>query len=263
MDEPRRRLDPLAVAVNVVAVVALVGVGGYLAVSLWRAKPAPPPPKPVVAKPAPKKPGIVASEVPPAPSQLIAEYGAGRSWRYKVEVEPRMWRDATLDYRVRDLKGAKVVDTDFRYAGGQMQFHLGTFAAGHPSHANTRFPGFFLYAAYLNRPLNVGERFTWEWPWQLPDGRLKPGRVKRYSAEVKEWTGLPAPKSLRAPADQLSVARIEIRLSYVEDGAERAAVNETVWYAWRYLQVVRIVREGRTPDESVHRIVADLVEHTY
>lgn len=273
MDEPRRGFDPLALAVNGVAVVAMLAIGGYLAISLWLEKPAPPPPKPVVAKPAPPTPRpetksapqarTVVGDIPPAPAELMAQYGAGRKWHYHVEVEPRLWRDATLIYRMRDRGGDKVVDTDFRYADGGMQFHLGTFAAGHPSHANTRFPGFFMYAAYLNRPLNLGERFSWEWPWQLPDGSVRPGRVKRYTAEVKEWTSIPAPRSMRAPMDQFPVARIEVRLAYVEDGVERFAAKETVWYAWRYLQVAKIVREGKTPDEAAHRIVADLVEHIY
>jgi hypothetical protein len=120
VDEPRRRLDPLAVAVNAVAVVAMLAVGGYLAVSIWRDAPAPKPKaKPVVvAKPA--------QQAPPSP-----------------------------------------------------------------------------------------------------------------------------------------VARIEIRLSYVEDGVERASATETVWYAWRFLQVVKIVREGKTPDEAAHRVEANLIAHLY
>jgi len=56
--------------------------------------------------------------------------------------------------------------TDFVYAGGTMNFHLGTFAAGHPSHANTRFPGFFMYASYFPASLKEGQRFAWGWPWQ-------------------------------------------------------------------------------------------------
>ena len=38
-----------------------------------------------------------------------------------------------------------------------MNFHLGTYAAGHPSHANTRFPGFFMYASYFPASLKKGE----------------------------------------------------------------------------------------------------------
>jgi hypothetical protein len=274
VDAPRRRLDPLALAVNGVAVAALVAVGGYVGYRIWQDPPqiAKPAQKPL-AKPAPvARPAPAPKAVPqpqpvstgePVPNQLIAQYGAGRQWLYRVEVQPPLWRDATLRYRIDDRGGEKSVATHFLYAGGEMNFRLGTFAANHPSHANTRFPGFFMYAAYLDRPLNIGERFTWEWPWQLPDGQIRPGRVKRYAAEVKEWGNLAAPPSVKAPGDTFAVARIEIKLSYVEEGVERASASETVWYAWRFMQVVRIVREGNTPDEGARRIVAELVEHTY
>jgi hypothetical protein len=247
----------------------MLAVGGYLAVSIWRDAPAPKPKaKPVVvAKPAqkaPPSPQVQRTAGPDlVPSMLMAQHGAGRAWHYSVSVQPQLWRDPELRYRVLDRGGEKVVDTQFLYAGGNMNFQLGTFAARHPSHANTRFPGFFLYPAYFDQPLDIGRRFAWEWPWQLPGGQIRPGRVKRFTAEVKEWTSLPAPKSIRAPMDQFPVARIEIRLSYVEDGVERASATETVWYAWRFLQVVKIVREGKTPDEAAHRVEANLIAHLY
>jgi hypothetical protein len=58
----------------------------------------------------------------------------------------------------------------------------------------------------------------------------------------------------------IPVARIEGQLSYVEGGKTVATAKETLWVAPRYAQVVRIVREGRTPDEGSQRIVAELVE---
>jgi hypothetical protein len=264
VDEPRRRLDPLAVAVNAVAVVALVAVGGYLAVSLWRDKPAPLP-KPA-AKTAPKEAPFGGQVVPqpkpaPVPAQLLAQYGSGRRWHYKVSVEPALWRDATLVYRVADRNGVRSVDTDFTYRGGSMNFNLGVFAAGHPSHANVRFPGFFMHAAYLDRPLAIGQRFTWEWPWQLPGGQVRAGRIKRYDAVVKEWQTLPAYPSVKAPSDTFVVARIEATLSYLEGGEQRARAHEVLWYAPRYLQVVKVIREGHTPDEGAHLIIAELVRH--
>ena len=66
-------------------------------------------------------------------------------WRYAVVVEPPTWRDATLTYRTQQENAGIGVLTDFAYAGGKMNFHLGNYAAGHPSHANTRFPGFFMH----------------------------------------------------------------------------------------------------------------------
>ena len=272
MDSPRRRLDPVALAVFGVAVVLLVAVSAHLILRVWQ-DPVIPVAKPVVAKKPPPAPAPKPAASPrelrkvptdvPVPSNLVAMYGNGRTWRYKVTVEPPLWRDATLAYRITERGGERVVDTDFRYAGGHMSFRLGTFAAGHPSHASTRFPGFFLYAAYLDQPLDEGRLVRWEWPWQLPDGKVRPGRVKRFVGEVKRWENLPAAPSAKAPGDRFPTARIEGTLLYIEDGVQRAAAAETIWYSARFLQIVKIVREGRTPDEGVHRIVAELVEHTY
>lgn len=277
MDSPRR-LDPAALAVFAVAAVSLVAVGAYLGFRVWRDPAAPvakskvsPPPVAVrqpAAPPSPR-PAPAARElrkVPadvPVPSKLIAMEGAGRAWRYRVTVEPPLWRDATLAYRVTDRGGEKLVDTDFRYDGGQMNFRLGTLVAGHPSHANVRFPGFFMYVAYLGEPLDEGRPVTWEWPWQLPGGQVRPGRVKRFVGQVAAWENLPMPPSAKAPMNMLNTARIEGTLLYIEDGQQRASAAETLWYAPRFMQIVKIVREGKTPDEGAHRIVAELVEHTY
>src|SRR6185436_14134370 len=107
------------VAVNAVAVVAMLAVGGYLAVSLWREKPALPPKPPAVAKQTPP------ARPAPVPKQLMAQYGAGRRWHYRVSVEPAQWRDAMLIYRVADRDGIRAVDTEFTYKGGNMNFRLG------------------------------------------------------------------------------------------------------------------------------------------
>jgi hypothetical protein len=268
VDAPRRGFDPAALAVIGVATALMVAIGGYLAVSLWLHKP-PPPPQKVAAQKPPPKPVPAAPQlrkVPadvPVPSQAIAMHGAGQTWRYRVTVEPPLWRDATLAYRIIDQRGEKLVDTDFQYAGGNMKFRLGTFAAGHPSHASTRFPGFFMYVAYLDQPLDEGRTVGWEWPWQLPGGQVRPGRIKRYVGQVKAWENLSMPPSAKAPANMLSTARIEGTLLYIEDGVQRAAAAETLWYAPRFLQVVKIVHEGRTPDEEAHRIVAELVGYEY
>ncbi len=40
----------------------------------------------------------------------------------------------------------------------------------------------------------------------------------------------------------------------------RARVSETLWFAPDAFQLVKIVREGRAPDESAARIVAELAE---
>jgi len=300
VDSPRRRLDPLALAVIGAAVAFVVVASAYVLVSVRKESAPPPtdvrktvedlvaslrsriepkPPTPPAAKPspqplakapakAPAKPAVKVAPPPPTgdrpiPARVIAEHGAGRTWHYRVSVEPAVWRDATLTYRLIGRDSALQVDTHFRHAGGKMDFHLGTFAAGHPSHANTRFPGFFMHAAYLDRPLDVGTTFTWEWPWREPGGPVRAGRVKRWEGAVMEWENLPAPPSAKAPSDIFRVARIEAVLSYIEDGRVQAMAAETLWYAPRFMQVVKVVREGKTPDEAAHRIVAELVEHRY
>lgn len=258
------RFDPLALAAHAVAIAVAIGIGTYLIVSVpvdevrrWsEVAPSKPGAKPEVPK-------AVRPSPPPAPTVLMAEHGAGRVWIYRVRGEPETWRDVTLSYRTsqKDRDSHLVADADFRHAGGKMNIPLGVLAAGQPSHAHTRFPGFFLYVAYLNRPLEIGETFAWEWAWQLPGGQIRPGRVKRYEAVVEAWESVPAAPSVRAPQEAFFTARLALKISYVEDGAIRAAATETVWYAWRYLQVVKIVREGRTPDENFDRIAAELVEH--
>ena len=298
MSEPRR-YDPLALAViGTAALLVVVGVA-YLAISLRsdpsaqlavdfgqmssqisdqirdqvragvdklaeRAQPAPPKSAPQKPAPRPQAKASPAPASPPAPKAVpstgkpsaipLALPDAGRWWRYNVKVEPEFWREATLTYRAVEQGRALAVHTDFRHATGEMKFNLGVFARGHPSHANTRFPGFFMHAAYLDRPLEVGQRFRWEWAWQLPDGSLREGRIKRYDGEVKAW------ESVFTPAGSYPAARIETILAYLEQGRAVASARETLWYSPQAMQVVKVVREGRTPDEGFDRIVAELAE---
>ena len=174
----------------------------------------------------------------------------GHSWLYAVTVEPPLWRDVTLTYRTQNENGAIGVLTDFRYAGGQMNFHLGIFAPGHPTHANTRFPGFFMYASYFRLPLLAGQRLSWEWSWQGAGA----GRVKRYEGVVARW------EEVRVPAGTYAAAVIEADLYYIQAGKVQAQTRETIWYAPKAFQVVKVVRDGGTPDEGSRRIVAELAE---
>lgn len=222
--------------------------------------PAAPKPPPAAKLPPSAKASPPAAAGAKRAGYTMQKLPAGQTWVYRVELTPPVWRDATLSYRtVEQVKGMTVY-TEFRHAGGKGNFTLGTLEAGHPSHANTRFPGFFLYAAYLDKPLDAGQRFAWQWPWQMPDGKVRSGRVKRYDAIVAGWENLPAADSLRHPGGVLPTARLEARLQYVEDGKVLAEAKETFWVAPRYGQIVKLVREGRTPDEGSQRIVAELVE---
>ena len=40
----------------------------------------------------------------------------------------------------------------------------------------------------------------------------------------------------------------------------QARARETLWYVPKLAQVVKVVRDGRTPDEGSRRIVAELAE---
>lgn len=212
--------------------------------------------KPEIKAPpaAPAKPAAAArtaSPALPARSAATSSIQAGHTWIYAVVVEPPAWRDITLTYRTqRENEGIGVL-TDFVHAGGKSNFHLGTFAAGHPSHANTRFPGFFMHPSYFRLPLQSGQKLSWGWPWQP----AREGRVKRYEARVVRV------EDVTVPAGTYRAAVIEAELSYVEDGQVRARARETLWYAPAASQIVKIVREGRSPDEGSSRIVAELAEY--
>ena len=225
------------------------------------AQPAPPPVQ--AAKPAPApKPAAPAVKYVAAPVQAgtgaafqVYPPRSGMSWTYRVSLEPQLWQDAVLVYRVTQQGGALVVDTDFRHAKGKMAFRLGSYRAGDPAHANTRFPGFFLYPAYFGDKIQLGQTLAAEWPWQLPGGGVKPGRIKRFEGKVVKSEQYSGPVF-----EMATMLRIEGRLYYLDEGAVQAVARETLWYAPKAAQLVRIEREGRTPDESATRIVAELVE---
>lgn len=175
---------------------------------------------------------------------------AGHSWRYAVVVEPPVWRDITLTYRTQREDAGIGVVTDFVYAGGKMNFRLGTFAAGHPSHANTRFPGFFMHPSYFKLPLEAGQKLSWSWAWQP----VREGRIKRYEGKVARI------EEVTVPAGTFRAAVIEAILYYIESGEVRAQARETLWVA-PVVQIVKVIRDGRTPDEGSTRIVAELAEY--
>lgn len=277
MTEPPRRQDPLALAVIGGAIALVAAIGLYLVFSI-RSQPDGPATvsfsqqvrdaaRRLVAEvrqefesPAPAQKSQPQARPAPRPAPQAKATDAqrgrivlhpGRSWRYRVTVEPEAWKDITLTYRTVQEGNALAVRTDFRHAGGQSAFNLGVFAPDHPSHANTRFPGFFMYAAYLDLPLQVGQRVAFGWHWQ---GK-SPGSMKRFEGTVTELG------EVKLPGGTLAAARVEGTLSYREDGQFRAGARETFWFSPQVGQVVRIERQGRVPDESLARIVAELVEY--
>ena len=220
-------------------------------------KPAAPAPKPQaqVAKPQPAPPQPQQQPQPPKaaaqqPSPGMLE--AGHTWRYTVRVEPEVWKNVTLTYRTVAEAGGLGVRTEFQHAGGNSAFNLGTFAANHPSHSNTRFPGFFMYAAYLTHPLQPGQKISFGWPWQGGNG--KPGRMKRFDGQVMGWD------EVELKAGKVRALRIMGNLSYI-DGSVQGRALETFWFAPAVAQIVKIEREGKVPDESVNRISAELAEY--
>jgi hypothetical protein len=260
------KVDPLALAFFGGALALLAGLLFYVLVFKT--------PEPAAPAPASRTPGLVeelrgfvaglgekpgekpvrkaakpAAKAAPAPVGTTA-LEAGHTWRYAVTVEPPVWRDITLTYRTQREAAGTGVLTDFVHAGGKMNFHLGTFAANHPSHENTRFPGFFMYAAYLKQPLAIGQAIAFGWHWQGKSA----ASVKRFEGQVTGWD------DLQLPAGSLKAAKVEGTLTYREDGQFRGGAHETFWYAPKVSQIVRIVREGRTPDEASSRIVAELAE---
>jgi hypothetical protein len=219
------------------------------------ARPPPPKPQAQVAKPQPQaqlqpQPKPQAQPEKAAAPAVVAPLEAGRSWRYAVKVEPEVWKNVVLTYRTAQEQGGLGVRTEFQHAGGKSAFHLGFFAANHPTHANTRFPGFFMYASYLKSPLAVGQAVEFSWPWQG-----KPGGTKRYQGTVRQWA------DVALPSGTLRAAEIDGQLSYIDQGKVVARAQETFWYAPRVAQVVKIERQGVVPDESLHRIVAELAEY--
>ncbi|MGQ0544062.1 MAG: hypothetical protein ACT4P3_01850 [Betaproteobacteria bacterium] len=208
--------------------------------------------------PKPVTPASKTAAKPPPNAQIVGTLvpfvEAGRTWRYAVRVEPPVWRDIMLSYQTVQERDGLAVQADFRHAGGASRFRLGRLAAGDPAHGNSRFPGFFLHAAYVEFPLRPGQALAWQWPWREPNQPARPGRIKRYEGKVHGW------EMLKVPAGEYNTVRIDAALHYVEDGRVHASVRETLWIAPRVLQTVRIVREGKAPDEAAQRIVAELVE---
>jgi hypothetical protein len=107
-----------------------------------------------------------------------------------------------------------------------------------------------MHASYFPPSLKEGQKLAWGWPWQP----VREGRMKRYEGRVARW------ESVRVPAGAFTAAVIEADLLYVEGDKVQARARETLWYVPSLFQVVKVVREGRTPDEGSSRIVAELVE---
>ena len=83
---------------------------------------------------------------------------------------------------------------------------------------------------------------------------MRSGRLKQYFCRVQAW------EDVTTPAGKFPAARIEVTLNYIENGKIMATTREMLWYSPQASQIVRLVREGRAPDEGSTRIVAELLE---
>lgn len=284
---PRPGLEPVTIAIHaVLGLAALAGIA-WVAMGLLSSREtpvrsaAPITPAPRAAAPAPAPPATkppAAAEAPrvapaaPAPtarsaatSRASGTPGAaavapgpadGSLYVYAVTLQPPAWRNAELAYRSRrQADGRLSIEMAFEHGAGERTrstWAFGVFERGHATHANVRFPGFFMHAAYFPEQLEAGRRFSWAYAWQAAGGAVHPGRERRFDAVIV------GPEAVQVPAGRFEATRIEVTVSYVEAGRAAAMVRETLWYAPAAGQLVKVVRDGRSPDEPAQHIVAEL-----
>lgn len=177
----------------------------------------------------------------------------GGRWSYRISVGAAQSPAGSLNYEDVSAGGQAGPRLRMQWApngGSATTWDFGVFAAGHASHANVRFPGFFMHAAYMPHPLQAGQRFTWAFPWQ--GGEAGARRERRFTATVAGW------ESVSVPAGRFDAARIEAVLRYIGDGKVQAEVRNTLWYAPAARQLVRVHWSGKAPDEGYTEIVAEL-----
>lgn len=178
------------------------------------------------------------------------------TWTYKVFFGPS-WNDAgQLSYRTRAGAANAPPESEMSWQPTNGQAHtwnFGTVAANHPSHGNTRFPGFFMHAAYLPETLATGTTLQWDFPWQGGNASLpQTERLRRYAFTVAGW------ERVKVVGGEFDAARLEGKLRYLEKDAVRAEVEYTLWYAPQARQVVRLRWMGRGPDEGSAQMIAEL-----
>ena len=226
---------------------------------LQRKQPAPAPKPPPAAQPIPQAGATAdperaypATTAPAAPQ--VRPPPADASWNYDVFFGPGWQKSGQLAYQTKlEDKGKLGANMTWTPSGGQpTTWFLGIVEADHPSHANTRFPGFFMHAAYFPQSLVPGSRLLWEYPWPGGDVRKQSQRVRRYDMKVMAW------ERVVAPAGEFDAARLEGTLQYVDGDSVKAEVRYALWYAPRAKQVVRVRWMGRAPDEGNGEMVAEL-----
>ena len=108
-------------------------------------------------------------------------------WIYEVSFGPGWQYAGQLYYQTEPAEhgklGARMSWTP--NGGSTSTWFLGIVEANHATHGNTRFPGFFMHAAYFPPVLATGDRLTWEFPWSEADGTRRQGKVRRFDRFVR------------------------------------------------------------------------------
>jgi hypothetical protein len=236
--------------------------------------PTPQPPTPRVKSPAPAQapvapatgitndPQRVYPTIKPLALPHVLPVPVNAGWTYDVFSGPTWQKSGKLHYQALAYPtqgpdhGKPGVTMSWIPNGGQTSsWFIGIVEADHASHANTRFPGFFMHPAYFPQTLAPGARLLWEFPWQGGDARRKGERVRRYDMKVIGW------EHMSLPAGEFDAVRMEGSLRYVDADSIKAEVAYTLWYAPRARQIVRLRWIGRAPDEANAEMIAELVAH--
>ena len=238
-----------------------------------------PPPEPPVPAPAQRRAMAPATPATPAPLPALAQTSdpqrtyrqaaapdgpqvavvpADGQWTYDVYFGPAWQKSGQLRYSTRiqveqSAKGGALnklgSNMSWTPVGGQTtSWYFGIVEADHPSHANTRFPGFFMHAAYLPQSMQAGNRLFWEFPWQGGGN----GQVRRFDMRVIGW------ETVQVQAGEFQAVHLDGKLQYVDKDSIKAEVRYAIWYAPRARQVVRVLWLGRAPDESSAEMIAEL-----
>jgi hypothetical protein len=189
----------------------------------------------------------------PAPPHVVPPSAQG-IWIYDVSYGPQWNYFGQLYYRTKPARADKP-EAEMSWtskSGSSSTWFLGVFEANHPSHADMRFPGFFLHPAYFPPVLRRGDRIRWELPWLYAGPAGEAGWVRRYEMRVTTW------EKVEVPAGKYDAARLEGTLRYVEPGRTAFEIRYTLWYAPAARQVVRVLWLGRAPDDSHGEMIAEL-----
>jgi len=198
------------------------------------------------------KRSFAAAVAPAAPQVRLPPVGA--NWTYDVYFGPDWNKAGQLAYQTQPQEKDKVgASMAWMPRGGKTSsWVLGIVLPDHPTHANTRFPGFFMHPAYFPQALVPGSRLLWEIPWQGGDAKMGVARARRYDMKVIAW------ERVSVAAGEFDAAHLAGALRYMEGENVKAEVRYSLWYAPRAKQVVRVLWEGRAPDEGQSEIIVEL-----